>query len=224
MKWRFDIINFLLARCSGKRYLEVGVEDGDSLNKINCTKKHGCDPASKNATHHVPSDEFFEMLAKDYKYNVVFVDGLHVADQAHRDIVNSLEHLEDGGFIVVHDCNPPSKWHQRSFAEAQKNGCRLWNGDVYKAIVQVRAERDDIDVCVVDTDWGCAVIRKVKPAATNRLDCEKKTIEEIDYEWFDADRKRLLNLISVDDFRTAWIDGKPISPSVEEQAEPAQKE
>jgi predicted O-methyltransferase YrrM len=127
MKWRFDIINFLIKKIGAKRYLEIGVEDGDSINAIQCEKKHGVDPASKNATHRIESDEFFAMLAPSVKYDVVFVDGLHVADQAERDIVNSLEHLNDGGYIVVHDCNPPTAWHQRSVEEAKKNGYRCVN-------------------------------------------------------------------------------------------------
>jgi predicted O-methyltransferase YrrM len=124
LKWRFDIINHLIAKIGAKRYLEIGVEDGDSINAVQCEKKHGVDPASRNATHRITSDEFFEMLAPHICYDVVFVDGLHVAAQAERDIVNSLQHLADGGYIVVHDCNPPTAWHQRSPSEAKKNGYR----------------------------------------------------------------------------------------------------
>ena len=108
--WRFDIINFLIQRIGATRYLEIGVEDGDSINAVKCQKKHGVDPASRNATHKLESDEFFEMLAPHVKYDIVFVDGLHVADQAERDIVNAINHLSLGGFIIVHDCNPKLEW------------------------------------------------------------------------------------------------------------------
>ena len=205
LKWRFDIINLLIDRCNAKKYLEIGVEDGDNINAIKCDLKHGVDPASRNATHHQTSDEFFDMLRSDYKYNVVFVDGLHVADQAERDIVNALDHLHADGYIVVHDCNPPTAWHQRSHDEARKTGFRKWNGDVYKAIVKLRATRNDIDVVVVDTDWGCGVIRKVAPDNARLLSNAKTNIEDIDYEWFAADRHRLLNLCAPDVF-IDWLD------------------
>ena len=202
--WRFDIINFLINRIGATRYLEIGVEDGDSINAIKCEKKHGVDPASKNATHKLESDEFFEMLAPSVKYDIVFVDGLHVADQAERDIVNSIKHLSQGGFIIVHDCNPAKEWHQRSFEEAKKNGCREWNGDVYKAIIRLRATRNDIDVCVVDTDWGCGVIRVVPPNDKNLLKAEFTKNQDITFDWFNKNRQRLLNLKSYEDF-LQWL-------------------
>lgn len=201
--WRFDIIKALLKKCNGKRFLEIGVEDGDNIRQIKCDTVHGVDPATTNATHRLTSDEFFAMLAADYKYDVVFVDGLHVADQAQRDIENALLHLNDGGYVVVHDCNPPTAWHQRSESQAAMNGHRLWNGTVYKAIIQLRATRDDLHIQVVDTDWGCAVIRRVAyRSESNKLDeCAHIEHDDIEYEWFAENRERLLNLVSVEEFR-----------------------
>lgn len=202
--WRFDIINFLIQRIGATRYLEIGVEDGDSINAVKCQKKHGVDPASRNATHKLESDEFFEMLAPHVKYDIVFVDGLHVADQAERDIVNAINHLSLGGFIIVHDCNPKLEWHQRSYEEAKKNNCREWNGDVYKAIIRLRATRNDIDVCVIDTDWGCGVIRVVAPNDSNLLKAEFTQNKDITFDWFNKNRKELLNLKTYDEF-LQWL-------------------
>lgn len=200
--WRFDVIKHLLKLNKGKKYLEIGVEDGDNLRQIKTSVMHGVDPASKNATHHQTSDEFFEMLHPEYKYDVVFVDGLHVAAQAQRDIENALDHLNDGGFVVVHDCNPPNEWYQRSEAEAAKNGFRKWNGDVYKAIVNLRVTRDDLYICVVDTDYGCGIVKKVSSVESNKLlDSGHDGISDIDYQWFDENREQLLNLISVEQFK-----------------------
>lgn len=207
LEWRFDIINLLIQRIGAKKYLEIGVEDGDSITSVKCEKKHGVDPDPEklNATHRVESDEFFEMLAPQIKYDVVFVDGLHVADQAERDIVNALNHLSDGGYIIVHDCNPPTAWHQRSYAEAKKNGCRSWNGDVYKAIIHLRATRNDIDICVVNIDHGCGVVRKVPANDKNLLKpCTHSSIKDITFEWFANDRERLLNLKSPEQFLN-WL-------------------
>ncbi len=202
--WRFDIINFLISRVGATRYLEIGVEDGDSISAVKCQKKHGVDPASSKATHKLESDEFFDMLKPSVQYDVVFVDGLHVADQVERDIVNSAKHLAPGGFIIVHDCNPETEWRQRSYEEAKKNRCREWNGDVYKAIIRLRATRNDLDICVVDTDEGCAVIRVVPPNDLLLLKTEFTKNEDIKYDWFAKDRKRLLNLKSYEEF-LQWL-------------------
>ena len=55
----------------------------------------------------VTSDEFFARRAPRLApFGVVFVDGLHTHEQAYRDVVNALAHLDDGGAVVVHDCSP----------------------------------------------------------------------------------------------------------------------
>ncbi|WP_100612251.1 class I SAM-dependent methyltransferase [Confluentibacter lentus] len=65
------------------------------------------------------SDEFFQklsandILSNSIKFNVIFIDGLHLAQQADRDIKNAIKYIKNDGFIVVHDCNPPSEWHAR---------------------------------------------------------------------------------------------------------------
>jgi len=196
---RFDIINYLIKRNNYQRYLEIGVENGHALERIQCPLKHGVDPASKHATHHVPSDDFFRDLDPTTTYDIVFIDGLHVEDQVDRDIVNSLRHLSPNGIIIVHDCNPPTEWHQRPYEEAQKNGCRQWNGTVWRSIVKVRATRSDVQVNVVDTDWGCGLIRpSSNPPETLLENCP--TGEQLTYKFLEQNRKQALNLITPRDF------------------------
>jgi len=158
--YRFDIINLLIQRHGYQRYLEIGVEDGDAARAVRCALKHGVDPASAHATHQVPSDEFFASLGGDVTYDCIFVDGMHEEEQALRDIDNSLSHLSDNGVIVVHDCNPPTAWHQRDYEAAKSNGCRQWNGTTWRAWVRLRATRPDLSMLMVDTDWGCGIIRR----------------------------------------------------------------
>ena len=54
-----------------------------------------------------------EDLSRDVKFDLIFIDGLHLANQVQKDIENSLKFIKDEGFIVLHDCNPPSEYHQR---------------------------------------------------------------------------------------------------------------
>ena len=126
------------------------------------------------------SDEFFAGPGRHEMYDLIFIDGLHVADQVLRDIENALEVLTSGGTIVVHDCNPPSE-------EAQRED---WNGTVWKAWVSLRATRRDLRMYVVDIDHGCGVIQRG----------HQELIElpaALDYEYLRRHRAAILNLVGV---------------------------
>lgn len=201
--YRFDIINHLIQKNNYKRYLEIGVENGHSLHQVKCDLIHGVDPSSKQATFQIPSDEFFKILktfSPETTYDIIFIDGLHVADQVDRDIINSLRHLSFGGTIVVHDCNPPTEWHQRSYEEARKNSCRQWNGTVWKSIIKIRTSRPDLDVKVVNTDWGCGLIRKLSPTEAWNNQILTDVPKELEYSYLDENRDQALNLISTEEF------------------------
>lgn len=197
--YRFDIINMLIKRYGYQRYLEIGVEGGIAFSNVQCEVKHGVDPFSNNATFRIPSDEFFAMINDDVEYDIIFVDGLHVEDQAQRDIENSLLHLSEGGVIVVHDCDPPTEWHQRSYEEFLKH-YSPWNGTTWRGFVNLRATRPDLEMCVIDTDWGCGIVRQ---------DGEGQDVIELpdnySYTDFQQYRKEWLNLISEQEFLQTWL-------------------
>ena len=198
--YRFQIINTLIQKYNYQRYLEIGVEGGDAFNQVQCVLKHGVDPYSINATFRIPSDEFFDMIHDEVEYDIIFVDGLHIEEQAQRDIENSLLHLSEGGVIVVHDCNPPNAWYQRSYEEAQLNGCREWNGTTWRGFVNLRATRPDLEMCVVDTDWGCGIVRQ-DGVGQDLIELP----EHYTYEDFEQHRLDWLNLISVEEFLQSWL-------------------
>ena len=131
---RTDIIQSLIDKVGAENYLEVGVSAGENFRDIKCKNKVGVDPEpSTPATIHTDSDSFF----KDNKrtFDVIFIDGLHHADQVYRDINNSLAVLNDKGFIVCHDMNPQLEEHQTL---PYRGG--IWNGDCWKAYVRLRQE------------------------------------------------------------------------------------
>ena len=191
---RNSVISQLIETHGYRRYLEIGVERGQVFRSVRCPVKHGVDPASPHATFRISSDEFFDMLRAEVRYDLIFVDGLHVDEQAQRDIENSLEHLSDDGMIVVHDCNPPTEWHQRSYEEARRTGFYAWNGTVWKAFVRLRATRSDLEMCVVNADWGCGLIRP-----GNQLPIELDA--PLTYQEFARNRSTWLGLIDVDQFQ-----------------------
>lgn len=140
------------------------------------------------------------------KYDIIFVDGLHIFEQAHRDIINSLKYLNEKGVIVVHDCNPKKEITQR-----RERASSVWHGDVWKAILKIRMENPEVEIYTVNTDEGCAVIKKgsqqlFKPKDNNLNDI-------YNYKYFKKNKKEILNLISVREFRnklgvSTWLDKK----------------
>ncbi len=60
--------------------------------------------------------------------------------------------------ILVHDCNPPTA--AAASPDPAGAGEGPWCGDVWKAIVNLRATRSDLRVRVLDTDCGIGVIER----------------------------------------------------------------
>ena len=190
---RTDIIQLLIDKIKAKSYLEIGVSGGENFQTIRCENKVGVDPElTSPATIFLTSDEFFKQN-KD-TFDVIFVDGLHHADQVLRDITHSLKILNEGGYIVCHDMNPEKEEHQIiPFTGG------TWNGNCWEAFVQLRQERSDLKMCVVNTDHGCGIIQKGKQEL---LEINKK----VNYKNFNKNRKEWLNLIEVTDFYEQFSD------------------
>ena len=186
---RTDIINALIEKYDLKSYLEIGVREGNNFSAIKCAIKHSVDPNFK-PTYKMTSNVFFATKVYRY-YDLIFVDGLHTEDQVYLDIVNSLGYLEKDGFIVVHDCNPATKWHTRPVEEYKKDN-KDWNGTSYKAFLRIKEKLKDFTCFVVDADYGCGII-------TQRPLLENKTLDDWDY--FDKNRNKLLQLKSVNGFK-----------------------
>lgn len=191
---RTKIIQSLIDKVNAKSYLEIGVDNGINFQTINCNKKIGVDPNTNTiATYHETSDAFFEK--NNETFDIIFIDGLHHADQVYKDILNSLKVLNDGGYIVCHDMNPLEESHQEiPFVSG------AWNGDCWKAFVQLRCERSDLQMHVVNADHGCGIISKGKQSLL------KLSNVPTEYKFFNIHRKEWLNLISVDEFRKTYLD------------------
>ncbi len=186
---RYDIINALISKYDYKSYLEIGVQKRVNFENVkNVATKIGVDPEPKEPVDfEMTSDEFFRINRN--QFDIVFVDGLHHQDQVYKDIVNSLAILNENGTIVCHDCDPIEEVHQIVPRE-----CGTWNGDVWKAWVRLRSERDDLEMNVIDTDYGCGVIRRGQqiPISIKRSELNWRNLQVHKEEW--------LSLITVDEF------------------------
>jgi hypothetical protein len=189
---RTDLLNHLVETRGYRDYLEIGVRDRrQNFDRIRAPgRKHGVDPdPMRPISHRMTSDAFFAQTTDDY--DLVFIDGLHVADQVERDVLGSLAHLRPNGSIVLHDVNPLT-------ADAQSDdydGKKHWNGTVWKAWVKLRATRPDLAMCVVDMDEGCGVIQRGSQA---QIDLPSTDYARLTYDDLARDRKRLLNLVTAD--------------------------
>lgn len=211
---RYDIINKIIKDNGFKSYLEIGVcNPDDCFNRIQCESKDSVDPGVEFSVNPVKykltSDDFFAQLeaAKldkpaDYKWDVIFIDGLHISTQVKRDVINSLRHLNTGGYILLHDCNPPEIFYARE--DYYVNGRQQpWNGTVWKVIYELRATRSDLRVCTVNTDWGVGIVQ--------RSHVESKLVPfdnpYFEYNQMIQDRRQNLGLIEVNEL-TDWLELK----------------
>lgn len=169
--FRYEIINRLLAeRGAEAQYLEIGVADPrHCFDKVVCTHKTAVDPVDKfgpgrKIDYPLTSDAFFAQLEQgqtefspDQRWDVIFIDGLHLADQVFRDIQNALRHCQPDGFVVLHDCNPATCLAAHSDLEHFSKYHGEWNGSTWKALYRLRTESTLLSY-TVDTDYGVGII------------------------------------------------------------------
>lgn len=178
-------IQKIIESIKAKNYLEIGVAEGENFKKISCDYKIGIEP--------VPSPGNFENNQDKIKYffttsdiffanhdikkiltngiDVAFIDGLHEYNQVVRDVNNCLKYLNNGGFIVLHDCNPADsatatpRYLYNKIWNWKKTICLIpkwegpWSGDVWKAIIELR-QREDLNIFVLDCDFGLGILLK----------------------------------------------------------------
>jgi len=184
---RTEIINLFIEKYNYKSYLEIGVQSGINFSQVKCENKIGVDPDLKSAaTIHLTSDEYFKNSKKTF--DIIFIDGLHLEEQVYKDCCNALERLNDGGVIIWHDCLPTTEHMQ---VREMHNGA--WTGDVWKAWCVFRSY-PELEMYVVNTDYGCGVMKKgeQKPMVIHR--------GEMKWENFKENHKEWLNVISVGEF------------------------
>lgn len=224
---RIAVINEILKRKKKvSTYLEIGVRNGKCFFSIKAKHRIAVDPnfrigkrAYLKAYGMNPlrrlRDSFFEQTSDAYftQHNpqrrrmpdVVLVDGLHTYEQAYRDVVNSVNILNENGVIVMHDCNPdsmpaayPANSPEEVIAMNFPGWNRVWCGDVWKAIVRLRTE-PDLEVFVLNTDFGLGIVRR-KTGAQPELQISKREISDLTYEDLNSRRVELLNLKPVEYF------------------------
>jgi hypothetical protein len=185
--FKYEIINQLIKKYKYTSYLEIGFFKGQNFAKIECQNKESVDVVqTPGVTYTMSSDDFFSISKK--LYDIILVDGLHEKNQVYRDIVNSVNILHTGGTIVCHDICPPSeRFLSLDFC-----------GNAWAGWCNIRRDfGDKLSMFVVDTDYGCGIIRK------GRANKYTTDIEE-SWDWFIKNRNDALNLMTVEEFKK-WL-------------------
>jgi len=132
------------------KYLEIGVEFGYTLERVNSNFKYAVDPnpryiqSSKTLntkTFKMTSNEFFDSLPSHEVFDVIFLDGLHTKEQLLMDFLNSLKHIKSESWILIDDVVPrdaisaipvlKESLYQRATLGDKRN---IWHGDCFKLL------------------------------------------------------------------------------------------
>ena len=148
---RIALVNLLCASKLDGNYLEIGCQGNLLFDAVAMKNKIGVDPKA-GGTHRAFSDDFFR--TNSTLFDVVFIDGLHVYDQVHRDVTNAIRFLKPGGWVAIHDMLP----HDAIQEHVPNISPGPWSGDVWKVGFELAAS-PGIDFKVVKIDGGVGVFR-----------------------------------------------------------------
>lgn len=188
---RVALCNHLIAARRLNSYLEIGCRNKADMNdRILARRVSSVDPdPAARAEYCMTSDDYFNN--HDERFDLIFIDGLHIGEQVKRDISNSLRALNPGGFILLHDMNPPTELHARE--ENEVNGSfPAWNGTSWEGFAWHRKYSPQLEMYVVDADWGVGVVRPGAQVLWNGPTQGFAALE--------TSRREILNLITVAEF------------------------
>ena len=175
---RHDLLERLHDLLRPRSYLEIGVSTGSSLT-LSRTRSIGVDPFFTVKREllcdlhlvRATSDEFFARrhpLAHfdEPVVDLAFIDGMHLAEYALRDLINTERFTHPTSVIVLDDMLPRSV-EEADRDQARPRGRRAWAGDVFKILGVLRDLRPDLVCLHVDTEpTGTAVV--LLPDASDR--------------------------------------------------------
>lgn len=181
---RYDYINHRIKEGGYRSYLEIGVDRGNNFTQVVCEKKIGVDPScSYPHALKMTSDKFFSLTNETF--DIIFIDGLHTAEQVEKDIINSMARLNKNGVIILHDINPPTYESQQVPKVSTP-----WKGSVWRAMVGFIKKYPNVNAyTLANTDTGLGVIEYTDQKI------EKGFITKMKYETFDRARHEHLNIV-----------------------------
>lgn len=144
-------INRLLKELNLNSYLEIGVNTGRTFFDVKASSKTAVDPKFRFDKNKYQSDgiEFFETSSDDFfnhnslgkKFDLIFLDGLHVFEQTFRDFCACMSCINEKSIIIIDDVMPddvysaiPNQSETYKFRKAFGINNLSWHGDIYKIV------------------------------------------------------------------------------------------
>lgn len=171
---------------SPKTYLEIGVENGHTLELCSCASI-GIDPEFRidklNLNNkdvcclfRMTSDQFFKtydpsVLLKQ-PIDMAFLDGMHLFEFLLRDFINVEKYCKPNSVILMHDCVPTdehvARRHRNDNTFERLSGhAGWWAGDVWKTVAILLKARPDLRVLALNAPGtGLVAVTRLDPSST----------------------------------------------------------
>jgi hypothetical protein len=223
---KFEIVNALASKHGLRKYLEVCTPlTGFTFEKIDTSLfeliercVYRCSPSEDDGLQYSYRSEsdsasnvldgVFSSAGQQPVYDIIFLDPWHDYSISLADITACWRLLRAGGYLVIHDCDPPDE-HYASPTHRWGG----WCGETYRAYVDFVSFNGDLNFRTIDCDYGCGVIHKVaagsmavQSPSLMLLWMHWAAIGDVSsrkFEFFKEHRRQLLNLCSSDDFQAA---------------------
>lgn len=204
---RHQVIQPFLDEITMPNYLEIGVALGETFHSIRAHKKTGVDPVfqfdvsqytSANVEfYNITSDAFFATISQSTKYDVIYLDGLHTAEQTLRDLINAQAYLKDNGVIIIDDVWPNSFVAAVRSLQVNQDIRKLhgiddpaWMGDVFKLLYFIEVFMQPFSYYIVEENYGQAVLWRQKRKQMRDIDLSelaaKSFTDLLTDGWFQA--------------------------------------
>lgn len=212
-RFKETYINQALKLIEGETYVEIGVRNGESFRAVHASRKIGVDPTitsgmsklrSGEELYVQTSDDFFNETASTVletnSIDVALIDGLHVYQQALRDLLNLERYMNPAGVVVMDDLNPRSS----ELATPRPMEGVPWNGDVWKVAAFLRSERPDLTLITLDADQGVGLVTGFNSNAGTPSAQTIQRYEDLDYSYLEENRRQLLGLRAPESLNTLF--------------------
>lgn len=150
----------------GRRYLEIGVFSGRTLEAVRAPIRVGVDPFPEFRLFPIPPNiEFHQQTSREFfktysgsPFDFIFLDGLHTSEETYLDFVESLEILRPGGTVLIDDVLPSDPEsaipdQQQSTKAKKLAGIEhaRWYGDVWKLAVLILRKYSNFQLVLIGT-------------------------------------------------------------------------
>lgn len=149
-------------------YLELGIANKVNFSAIRCLRKQ-CVDTNGNATFTGTTDEYFDSLADDVQFDIIYIDANHDLDYVSRDYNNSVARAKK--WILIHDMIPPNELFTKS----------CYCSDSYKLLYHLMTQTGNA-VYPLDNDYGLTFIKC--PAEAINIDSIDRSLSFDEFKTF----------------------------------------